>query len=133
MYKPIRVLIVDDSKPNRMAMSLILKASSQITVVGEAVNGEEAIEMVNNLKPDVVVMDVDMPVLNGLEATQQIKKSHPYLKIIIASASSLYVREAHIVGADMFLPKDQIFTQLRDSVLVVTGRHKSFRTAAVPV
>lgn len=85
MTNPIRVLVVDDSIFMQMAIRTMLKADSDIEVVGEAVDGERAIEMAERLKPDVITMDVAMPVLDGLEATRQIMAKAPAPIIMLSS------------------------------------------------
>jgi len=85
MTHPIRVLVVDDSVFMQMAIRAMLKADPNIEVVGEAVDGERAVEMAERLKPDVITMDVAMPVLDGLEATRQIMAKAPAPIIMLSS------------------------------------------------
>ena len=83
--KPIRVLIADDHALFREGVRAILKSVPDIEIVGEAGTGQEALKLASNLKPDVILMDIQMPDLNGVEATQRILKPNPTL----ASSSSL--------------------------------------------
>jgi len=80
---PVRILIVDDHTLFRDGVRAILKAVTDFEIIGEAATGEEAIDKVLTLKPDLVLMDIQMPDMNGVEATQQILKKHPQIGIII--------------------------------------------------
>ncbi len=88
--KQIRVLIVDDSALIRHALREILESDTQLRVVGEAVNGREALALVARLKPDVITMDVRMPVMDGLEATEHLMAYHPTPILVITSSLSRY-------------------------------------------
>jgi two-component system chemotaxis response regulator CheB len=85
----IRILIVDDSKTIRIILKELLDADPGMEVVGEAENGKDAIEMTRRLKPDLITMDVAMPVMDGLEATRCIMRAHP-TPIIVVTAKSNY-------------------------------------------
>ena len=102
----IRVLIVDDSAAARDGLTSILKASGDFDVVGEATNGTEAIEAVARLVPEVVLMDAQMPVLDGIEATRAIKASTPLTKVLILSVHPMYLQPGLDAGADTALLKD---------------------------
>jgi DNA-binding NarL/FixJ family response regulator len=80
---PVRILIVDDHTLFRDGLRAILKAVSDFEIVGEAATGEEAIDKVSTLKPDIILMDIQMPDMNGVEATNKILKEHPEMGIII--------------------------------------------------
>ncbi|MBI4282673.1 MAG: response regulator transcription factor [Chloroflexi bacterium] len=82
MEKKIKVLVVDDHAMVREGISLLLKAHPDMEVVGEATDGSEALEKVTELCPDVVLMDITMPKMSGLEATQQIKKVFPEMQVL---------------------------------------------------
>ncbi len=105
--KRITVLLADDHAMVREGLHALLKIETDIEVVGEAENGREAVEMTEKLRPAVVVMDIAMPLLNGLEATRQILKSNPATKIFILSAhgDDAYVAQAMSLGASGFLIK----------------------------
>jgi DNA-binding NarL/FixJ family response regulator len=105
--KTIRTLLADDHTIVREGLRLLLAADKAIEVVGEAHNGREAVDMAQALKPDVVVMDIAMPLLNGLEATRQILSSLPRTKVIVLSAhgDDAYVDRVVAVGASGFLIK----------------------------
>lgn len=85
---PFRVILADDHTLLRQALKLLLEAHPEVTVVGEAADGYEAVSLADQLHPDVVLMDINMPRLNGIEATRQIVKRHPGVRVIIVSAYS---------------------------------------------
>src|SRR5271157_4569351 len=103
----IKTLLADDHTIVREGLRALLLADSEIQVIGEARNGQEAVSLTKALHPDVVVMDIAMPVLNGLEATRQILASAPATKVIILSAHSddAYIDRVATLGAVGFLIK----------------------------
>jgi DNA-binding NarL/FixJ family response regulator len=105
--KKISVLLAEDHQIVREGFRSLLKHERDIDVVGEAENGRQAIALVKKLRPAVVVMDIAMPLLNGLEATRQIRKEFPDTKVIILSAHSddAYVEQVIEMGAAGFLLK----------------------------
>jgi len=105
--KRISVLLVDDNKLLRHGLGLLLSYEDDMEVVGEAEDGQIAVQFVKKHRPEVVIMDVAMPILNGFEATQQILKSFPTTKIIILSAHSddAYVEQLMALGAAGYLVK----------------------------
>jgi DNA-binding NarL/FixJ family response regulator len=105
--KKITVLLAEDHMVVREGFRSLLKAESDIEVVGEAQNGRQAVAMAKELRPAVVVMDIAMPLLNGLEATRQIRKAIPGTKVLMLSAHSddAYVEQAIAFGAVGFLLK----------------------------
>jgi DNA-binding NarL/FixJ family response regulator len=119
----IRVLIVDDQMMVREGFSVLLNAMEGIEVVGEAVDGREAIARVAALRPDVVLMDIRMPVLNGLEATREIVAADQGAKVLVLTTFDLdeYVYQALRAGASGFLLKDASARQLADGVRVVAA------------
>ena len=84
----IRILIVDDSNTIRLILKELLGADPEIEVVGEAVNGLEAIDMTRRFKPDLITMDVAMPVMDGLEATRRIMRENPTPIIVVTAKSN---------------------------------------------
>ncbi|MFD3561809.1 response regulator [Streptomyces sp. NPDC058686] len=119
----IRVLIADDQMMVREGFSVLLNAMPGIEVVGEAVNGREAVARVRELSPDVVLMDIRMPELNGIEATREIAALDGAAKVLVLTTFDLdeYVYEALRAGASGFLLKDASARQLADGVRVVAG------------
>ncbi len=104
----ITVLVADDHTVVRESFKLLLESDKDIKVVGEAENGRDAVVLAEKLKPDVVLMDIGMPVLNGIEATRIIKKQVPSSKIVILSMypDEEYVYEAIDAGASGYLVKE---------------------------
>ncbi|MFE7611987.1 MULTISPECIES: response regulator [Streptomyces] len=117
----LRVLIADDQMMLRESFGILLNAQPDIEVVGEAVNGEEAVRQATELVPDVCLMDIRMPTLDGLEATRRIVERVPEVRIIILTTFDLdeYVYEALRVGASGFLLKDSSAHRLADAIRTV--------------
>jgi DNA-binding NarL/FixJ family response regulator len=114
----IRVLLVDDHALLRQGVRSILESSGHIQVVGEAVNGQEGIERAQELMPDVILMDINMPLCGGLEATRRIKSAMPYVKILMLTVSETEkdLFEAVKGGAQGYLLKNVDPDQLIDGV-----------------
>lgn len=108
MTAPVRVLLVDDQALLRMGFALVLDAEDDIEVVGEAADGRTALEQVAALHPDVVLMDVRMPRMNGIEATERIAAEHPATRVLVLTTFDLdeYAFAALRAGAAGFLLKD---------------------------
>jgi DNA-binding NarL/FixJ family response regulator len=119
----IRVLVADDQGMVRSGFTILLNAQPDIEVVGEAVNGQEAIARAAELSPDVILMDVRMPVLDGLQATRQIAAGNGAPRILILTTFDLddYVYEALRAGASGFLLKDASAGELAAAVRVVAA------------
>ncbi|MCQ8829791.1 response regulator [Streptomyces malaysiensis] len=120
---PIRVLIADDQVMVREGFSVLLNAQPDIEVVGEAVDGRQAIAQVAALRPDVVLMDIRMPEVNGLEATREIVAADADAKVLVLTTFDLdeYVYQALRSGASGFLLKDASARQLGEAVRVVAA------------
>ncbi len=121
--KKIKILLADDHAMVRQGFRMILSAQPDMEIVGEAGNGREAVELAGELKPDVVVMDVAMPELNGIEATRRISASLPRTRVLALSMykDSVYVREILRAGARGFLLKDAVDRDLLAAVRAVAA------------
>jgi DNA-binding NarL/FixJ family response regulator len=117
----IRVALCEDHREMRLALRLLLKLSKDIELVCEASNGQEAVDCAKRLQPDVLVMDIHMPELDGFAATQQITDlSLPTRVILISGDIGTYVaRRAAAVGAQGFLPKDDVGKLLLSAIEAV--------------
>ena len=102
----ISVLIADDSPAIRDGLQSILRAHPDIEVVGEATNGVEAIAKAEQLQPGFILMDAQMPELDGIAATRQIKERWPIIKILLLTVHTEYIEAALAAGADGYLLKD---------------------------
>ncbi|MFJ4685926.1 response regulator [Streptomyces sp. NPDC088789] len=120
---PLTVLIADDQPLVRMGLALILRAAPDIEVVGEAGNGEEAIEAAHRLRPGVVLMDIRMPVLDGVTATERLVSALPETRVLALSTFDMdeYVIRALRAGASGFLPKDVSPEELTAALRTVRG------------
>jgi DNA-binding NarL/FixJ family response regulator len=124
MTEAIRLLVVDDQTLVRTGLRLVLQDREGIEVVGEAANGEEALRAVRRLRPDVVLMDVRMPAMDGIEATRRVLAENSHCRVIVLTTFDIdeYVYGAIAAGASGFLLKDVTGDQLAASIkLVNTG------------
>jgi DNA-binding NarL/FixJ family response regulator len=130
--RKIRILLADDHQLMRSGVRLMLEREPDISVVGEASDGREAVSLVKTLKPEVVVMDIGMPNLNGIEAAHQMTQENPELAIVIVSMHSdeSYVLRALKAGARGYLLKDSAEADLIKAIHVVYAG-KSFFSPAV--
>lgn len=121
MSGDLRVIVADDQELARAGLSAVLDAEPGIAVVGEARDGEEAVELARRLAPDVVVLDVRMPVLDGIGATRQLVALDPAPRVLIVTTFDLdeHVADAIAAGASGFLLKDAGRVQLAEAVRVV--------------
>jgi DNA-binding NarL/FixJ family response regulator len=126
--KPITVLLADDHMIVRQGLRKLLELEVDLEIIGEAADGLQAVAVANKLRPAVVLMDVDMPVLNGLEATRQVLKTLPSTKVLILSAYSHeeYVRNAIQSGAMGFLLKQTSSQEVCRAVREVQERKTFF-------
>lgn len=118
-----RVLIVDDHAFIRRGVQTILHPFPEWELCGEADNGNDAIRMAEELKPDVIIMDLSMPGLNGIEATRAIRKTQPAVKIVLLTLheSAELVRSAFRAGARGYLLKTDAEQELVKALVVVVG------------
>jgi two-component system, NarL family, response regulator NreC len=119
----IRILLADDHAVVRQGFRMILGAQTDLEIVGEAGNGREAVELAAKLRPDVVVMDVTMPELNGIEATRRLTAENPHIRVVALSMhkDSVYVREILRAGARGYLLKDSVADDLVAAVRAVAS------------
>lgn len=117
----VRVLLAEDHTIVRQGLESLLRSEPDIEVVGEAINGQEALQKVERLCPDVVLMDISMPLLNGLEATRRIQQQFPKVKVLILSvhANEEHVLQALQAGASGYLLKDTAVSDLVSAIRAV--------------
>ena len=120
MAEKYRILIVDDSSHVRKALSAFLSTLGWLKVVCEASDGEEALQMIESQLPDMIIMDVKMPALGGLDATRTIKRRWPKIKIIILTLYSDYLDQAQQAGADAFLVKGCSMEEISSTICLLT-------------
>ena len=130
--RKITVLLAEDHLTCRKALKLLLESSDDIKVVGEAKNGREAVTQAKSLLPEVIVMDISMPLLNGIEATKQIMEILPKSRVLILSANPdpAYVEQAVISGASGYLIK-HCSTQVLAEAVRQVRMGNSFFCAAI--
>ena len=116
MERRIRVLIADDRPPSRNGLRALLASWSAVEAVYEAADGLEALRLAERMQPDVILMDVCMPVMDGLEATRRLKCRWPNIKIVALSINATYRTGALTAGADGFLVKGCPTEDLLDTI-----------------
>src|SRR5579871_4205472 len=123
-----KVLVADDHGVVRKGLRFLLQSDPSIEVVGEAADGRQAIEMTEELAPDVVIMDITMPYLNGIEAAAQIKKRDPNIGVVILSmhCDETFLVRALSAGANGYLLKDAAEADLLQAVKTVANRKMFF-------
>lgn len=107
MEKQTRVLIVDDRRTSRDGLRALLATAPEIVVIGEAGNGAEAVKLAEAHQPDVILMDIKMPVMDGLEATRQIKQHNPAIRVVLLTMYNAFLEDAADVQADSLLIKGE--------------------------
>jgi DNA-binding NarL/FixJ family response regulator len=105
MQPIVRVLVADDRRRSRLGLKALLATFPRVQVVGEAANGRQAVVLAKQCAPDVVLMDVLMPEMDGLEATRCIKDAQPGVRVVILTLHASYRDQARAAGADAFLVK----------------------------
>lgn len=130
--KPVRVILAEDHALVRQGFRRMLQDDPRIEVVGEAGTGLAAVEQCASLKPDVVVMDISMPELGGLEATAEVLKADPEIRVLILSMYSnpAYVKKAFDTGARGYILKDALEVDLAQAVLAL-ARGEVYMSAAI--
>jgi len=125
----IKILLADDNDSFRCLLTSFLGAHDGVEVVGDAVDGLEAVKLAEYLHPDIVLMDLEMPVKDGFEATREIKRRMPKIRVVILSAysSDVYRRAAREFGADGFIDKNN----MKDALLALLVEEQARRAEAV--
>ena len=121
MEQRVRIVVADDCPLSREGFRALLDLWPWIELIGEATSGREAVQLVKACRPDVIVMDVQMPVLNGLEAAQIIKHKWPEIRIVVLTSYVGYRAAALAAGADFFMLKGCPTEDLIEALLCGTG------------
>ena len=122
---PIKVILADDHQVLRESLAVTLERDDQIMVVGQAENGRTVIRLCNQLKPDIVIMDLQMPEISGVEAARQLSRESPQTRVIMLSmyASKEHVYQAFQAGAKGYLLKDASIGEVIEAIMeVAAGR-----------
>lgn len=129
--KRIRVLLADDHETVRQALRMLLESHEDIEVVAEASNGRVAVERARTLEPDVAVLDVSMPEMNGLAATRAIKEAHPEIAVVALTrhGEDAYVQELLSAGASGYVLKQSTFDELLRAIRAVAARERYLDSA----
>jgi DNA-binding NarL/FixJ family response regulator len=124
LVEPIRVLIADDHRLFAEALEAILAGDRRFDVVGRAHDGKEAVDLAVALQPDVTLMDIAMPVMDGVQATKKIRESLPRARVLMLTGSNarVDVDRSRQAGAAGYVTKDQIASQLIDAILDIATR-----------
>jgi two-component system, NarL family, nitrate/nitrite response regulator NarL len=122
--RPVTVLIADDEPLFVESVAGLLEHDERIRVIGTATNGQDAVDLARALDPDVTLMDISMPVLDGIEAARRIRLELPDACILILTGSSTAadIDRARLAGVSGFLTKDRISTQLVGAILQIANR-----------
>jgi DNA-binding NarL/FixJ family response regulator len=122
--RPVRVLIADDEPLFVETVEALLAGDERVEVVGTAADGKQAVELVTALTPDVTLMDISMPILDGIEATRRIRERLPNACVLVLTGSSISadVDRARQAGVAAFLTKDRLGTQLVNAILEMGER-----------
>jgi DNA-binding NarL/FixJ family response regulator len=120
----IRVVVADDHRLFAQALEAILATDDRIEVAGHAADGAEAVRLALSVDPDVILMDIAMPVMDGFQATKQIRKQKPAARILMLTGSNsrIDVDRAREAGAAGYVTKDRIAAELIDAILEVVQR-----------
>ena len=117
MERPFRVLIADDRRAARRGLRALLSLFPEVEVIGEAADGQEALVLVSRHRPDVVVLDIEMPVIDGVEATRRVKGEWPEVRVVVLTIHATYRASALAAGADAFLLKGCTAQEMRRAIL----------------
>ena len=119
--EPVRVVIADDHRLFAESLKLMLEVEQEIDVVGCATDGREAVELAARLEPDVIVMDLDMPVMGGIEATTAVRRWSPGVAVVIVTGSTdpRDATRARAAGATAYVPKEASVEDLRETICAI--------------
>jgi DNA-binding NarL/FixJ family response regulator len=112
----VRILIADDRRVTRQGLCALLSQFPQTEVVGEAADGQECVTLASSCHPDVVLLDIQMPTMDGLEATRRIKSRWPEIRVVILTMYARYRSSALTAGADVFLLKGCTAEELQEAI-----------------
>jgi|LSQX01.2.fsa_nt_gb DNA-binding NarL/FixJ family response regulator len=134
MEKKLKVMIVEDHHIFRKGLKMLLREMPEVTICGEAVNGQEFLDTFEKMKPDIIFMDIQMPVLNGIEATKEALRRDPELKIV---AISMFGEEEYLVsmleaGVKGFLLKTAEEHELKKALTLVADNKNYFSDELIP-
>ena len=120
----VRVLIADDEALFVETIEALLAEDDRVEVVGTAADGEEAVKLARSLEPDVILMDISMPTLDGIEAARKIREHVPAARILVLTGSSISadIDRSRQAGVAAFLTKDRLGTQLLDAIIDLGSR-----------
>jgi DNA-binding NarL/FixJ family response regulator len=124
----LRILVADDHEAVRKGVCAILGSRKDVEVCGEAENGKEAIEKAHEFKPDLIILDITMPVLSGFEAAREIRKNLPHVPILILSMheSNQLIEEAKKIGVQGYVTKTQVGSTLLQAVDTLLAKQTFF-------
>ena len=130
-----KITIVDDHKIFRDGLIMLLSNFDFVSVVGEAANGEEFLELIDNVKPDIVLMDINMPKMNGIEATKQALKKYPELKVIALTsfADDEYIEQMISAGVEGYMLKRSDIEDFEKAILKVAAGGSYFSSEIIKV
>lgn len=122
---PIKILLVDDEMLIRSGLAILLESFAELAIVGQAENGQEAVDFCEMNPVDVVLMDIRMPEMNGIEATQRIKENYPAIKILILTTfqDAEYIAQAMKLGASGYLLKDSSDEEIFEAIKIVNNNN----------
>lgn len=116
---PYRIILADDHAMFRRGVRKIIEEISGLEVIGEAPDGLELLDLLKKMTPEMIILDISMPHIRGLEATTEIKKTHPQIKILVLTMHKEFLQQGISAGADGYLLKDDTDTELIDAIVQI--------------